>query len=450
MYFLIFIGVLVLVAVAIVLVLKGRSTSGKDMPDIKNRNEAKILKDATRKLEKDPDNIAALTQLSEIFYTNGVFDKAVQYYRSLVRIAPVHSEIDEAKVALRAGICLCKAQEWGEALKYLLQSSLKDGSNFDVNYHLGLVYSNLKDYAKAVPCLKKALIVNPASTQANMLVARCFYEQHHYKEALPYLKVVIAAEPNNKEAMFDYADVMVEEGHGEKSIKIFSHLRPDPTYGARSCIRSGVYHYNQGDKKTAIEDFTIGLKLPNTPQADMLELKYRLAICYFDTNRYKEGLALLSEVKQVNPQYKDIPTLISRYSELSQNSNLQIYLAGSVSDFIALCRRIATGWERGMYANFIDANAESAYTDITVEVPSRGGDGSEVKETWVFRFFRTTGATGEIYVREFHEMIQDQRVGRGICITAGTFTEGARKYSEGRPVDLIERDKLDVILKRIN
>ncbi|MBQ3798938.1 MAG: tetratricopeptide repeat protein [Treponema sp.] len=450
MYFLIFIGVLVLVAVAIVLVLKGRSTSGKDMPDIKNRNEAKILKDATRKLEKDPDNIAALTQLSEIFYTNGVFDKAVQYYRSLVRIAPVHSEIDEAKVALRAGICLCKAQEWGEALKYLLQSSLKDGSNFDVNYHLGLVYSNLKDYAKAVPCLKKALIVNPASTQANMLVARCFYEQHHYKEALPYLKVVIAAEPNNKEAMFDYADVMVEEGHGEKSIKIFSHLRPDPTYGARSCIRSGVYHYNQGDKKTAIEDFTIGLKLPNTPQADMLELKYRLAICYFDTNRYKEGLALLSEVKQVNPQYKDIPTLISRYSELSQNSNLQIYLAGSVSDFIALCRRIATGWERGMNANFIDANAESAYTDITVEVPSRGGDGSEVKETWVFRFFRTTGATGEIYVREFHEMIQDQRVGRGICITAGTFTEGARKYSEGRPVDLIERDKLDVILKRIN
>ena len=374
----------------------------------------------------------------------------MQYYRSLVRIAPVHSEIDEAKVALRAGICLCKAQEWGEALKYLLQSSLKDGSNFDVNYHLGLVYSNLKDYAKAVPCLKKALIVNPASTQANMLVARCFYEQHHYKEALPYLKVVIAAEPNNKEAMFDYADVMVEEGHGEKSIKIFSHLRPDPTYGARSCIRSGVYHYNQGDKKTAIEDFTIGLKLPNTPQADMLELKYRLAICYFDTNRYKEGLALLSEVKQVNPQYKDIPTLISRYSELSQNSNLQIYLAGSVSDFIALCRRIATGWERGMNANFIDANAESAYTDITVEVPSRGGDGSEVKETWVFRFFRTTGATGEIYVREFHEMIQDQRVGRGICFTAGTFTEGARKYSEGRPVDLIERDKLDVILKRIN
>jgi tetratricopeptide (TPR) repeat protein len=408
------------------------------------------MKDATRKLEKDPDNIPALTQLSEIFYTNEVYDKALQYYKSLVRIAPIHPEVDEGKVALRAGICLCKAQEWADALKYLLQSSLKDNSNFDVNYNLGLVYSNMKDYAKAVPCLKKALIINPASTQANMLVARCFYEQRHYKEALPYLKVVIAAEPSNKEAMFDYADVMAEEGHGEKSIKIFSHLRPDPVYGAKSCIRSGVFHYNQGDKKAAIEDFTIGLKLPNVPQADTLELKYRLALCYFDTNRYKEGLALLAEIKQVNPQYKDIMQLIGRYSELSQNSNLQIYLAGSVSDFIALCRRIATSWERGLNANFMDAHAEANYTDVTVEVAGRGGDDSELKKTWLFRFFRTTGATGEIYVREFHETIQDRKINKGICVTAGAFSEGARKYAEGRPVDLIERDKLNVILKRIN
>lgn len=449
MFILIFAGVLILVVVAVVLMIKGKGGS-KDAADIKNKNEAKILRDATRKLEKDPDNIPALTQLSEIFYTNELYDKALQHYKNLVRIAPIHNEINEGKVALRAGICLCKAEEWGEALKYLLQSNMKDASNFEVNYYLGLVYSKLKDYAKAVPCLKKALIVNPASTNANMIVARCFYEQRHFKEALPYLKVVMAAEPNNKEAMFDYADVMVEEGHGEKSIKIFSHLRPDPVYGARACLRTGVYHYNQGDKKAAADDFMIGLKLPNTPQAETLELKYRLAMCYFDTNRYKEGLALLGEIKQVNQQYKDVPVLISRYSELSQNSNLQVYLSGSVADFISLCRRIATGWEKGMNATFIDAHAEAAYTNVTIEVPSRGGDGSDIKETWLFRFFRTTGATGEIYVREFYEYVQDHRVSKGICVTAGTFSDGARHFAEGRPVDLVERDKLDKILKRIN
>ena len=152
----------------------------------------------------------------------------------------------------------------------------------------------------------------------------------------------------------------------------------------------------------------------------------------------------------MNQQYKDVPTLISRYSELSQNTNLQVYLSGSVADFISLCRRIATGWEKGLNATFIDAHAEAAYTNVTIEVPSRGGDGSDIKETWLFRFFRTTGATGEIYVREFYEYVQDHRIAKGICVTAGTFSDGARHFAEGRPVDLVERDKLDKILKRIN
>ncbi len=450
MYVFIFVGVAILVAIVAVILLKGKGGAGRNSEEFQNKNEAKVLKEATRKLEKDADNVSALTQLSEIYFEKELYDKALPYYKNLVRISPIHSEINEGKVALKAGICLCKAKEWGEALKYLLQSNMKDASNFEINYYLGLVYNNLKDYSKSIPCLKKALIVNPASTAANMLVARCFYEQRHFKEALPYLKVVIAAEPNNKEAMFDFADVMAEEGHGEKSIKIFSHLRPDPVYGAKSCLRSGVFHYNQGDKKTAVEDFSIGLKLPNVPQADMLELKYRLAICYFDTNRYKEGLSLLQEIKQVNMAYKDVPQLISRYSELSQNTNLRIYLSGSVADFIALCRRIATGWEQGSASTFIDAHAESAYTDVTVDVPSKSGDGSDFKETWVFRFFRTTGATGEIYVREFYEFVQNRRISKGICVTAGTFSEGARHFSEGRPIDLVERDKLDKILKRIN
>ena len=53
-------------------------------------------------------------------------------------------------------------------------------------------------------------------------------------------------------------------------------------------------------------------------------------------------------------------------------------------------------------------------------------------------------------MREFHEAVQNKRINKGLCVTAGVFSDGARKYAEGRPVDLIERDKLDVILKRIN
>ena len=68
----------------------------------------------------------------------------------------------------------------------------------------------------------------------------------------------------------------------------------------------------------------------------------------------------------------------------------------------------------------------------------------------MFRFFRTTGATGEIYVREFHGHMGDVKAARGFCISAGTFTEEARKYIDGRPIDLIEKNDLTKILKQIS
>ena len=45
--------------------------------------------------------------------------------------------------------------------------------------------------------------------------------------------------------------------------------------------------------------------------------------------------------------------------------------------------------------------------------------------------------------------MSDVKAARGFCISAGTFTEEARKYIEGRPIDLIEKNELTKILKQI-
>ncbi len=444
--FIVFIAAMLVLVVVVVLVLFGKKAGKGDAGiEIKNKDEAKMIKTALHKLERNPDNVPALSDLSNIYFENSLYEKALPMYKNLVRISPLHPEIDLPVSLLRAGICLVKSEEYEEAVKYLVQANSKDSATFDVNYNLGLCYTKLKDLEKAELFLKKALIVEPASEFCQMDLARTLYARHHYKEAVQFLKKLLVTQPDNKEARFMYADCMAEEGQGEKVLKIFDLLRPDPVYGARSCLRSGIYHFNQGDKRTAIEDFTIGLKLKNTPQDEQLELKYRLAQCYFETNRFQDGLALLQEIRQVNPQYKDINQMISRYSELSQNSNLQVYLSGSVGEFISLCQKIVAGWGNNSFVKILDASAGPVFTDVISEIDMPG----QAKIECVFRFFRTTGSTGELFVREFHDSLQDRKASRGVCITAGTFTEDARHYAEGRPVDLVERDRLNKILKFI-
>jgi hypothetical protein len=57
---------------------------------------------------------------------------------------------------------------------------------------------------------------------------------------------------------------------------------------------------------------------------------------------------------------------------------------------------------------------------------------------------------GDIYVREFHTKLRDTKCDLGLCVTMGSFSDSAHKYIEGRPIDLIEKDQLTKLLKKIN
>jgi restriction endonuclease Mrr len=68
----------------------------------------------------------------------------------------------------------------------------------------------------------------------------------------------------------------------------------------------------------------------------------------------------------------------------------------------------------------------------------------------MFRFIRTQGAIGELILRDFHSHLKEVKAGKGVCITVGTFTEEAKRYTEARLIDLIEKDRLTVVLNSVD
>ncbi|HPX27876.1 MAG TPA: restriction endonuclease, partial [Treponemataceae bacterium] len=156
------------------------------------------------------------------------------------------------------------------------------------------------------------------------------------------------------------------------------------------------------------------------------------------------GLSLLKDIQALKPGYKDVNNLVSRYEELNQNGNLRTYLIGGNSDFVALCRKIVMTFFTKARVKITDINVASDFTEVMTEIET-----DKWEDTVLFRFYRTTGSTGELFVRDFHGKIRDEKAGKGICFTAGIFTDEARKYIEGRPIDLIEKDQLAKVLKAV-
>ncbi|MBR1615082.1 MAG: restriction endonuclease [Treponema sp.] len=435
------IGIVFVVAfAAIVLALVTRKGGRKG----KQKGRSQIIRDANRKLSQDPHNPDGLMALGELYYNERAWDKAYPLYETMMSVATIHHEIDPFKASLRQGICAVKLNKTADAFRGLGAAFKINKQDFDVNYYLGVASFKNNEFEKAIPCFKRALIIRSDAPHLNSYIGLSMYKAKHFKESLPYLKRGLDENPDNKEVLFCMADAMNEGGYSDKAMKVFMHLRPDPEFGARSCLSCGLFHLKSNQADLAIQDFEIGMKHQNVPQDIMVEIRYRYATACFMTNCITKGLDALKEIQATNPNYKDVPQLAARYQELNKNKNLQMYLMGASSDYVALCRRIVLSYYKKGTAKLLDFSVAQDTVDVLVNV-----DFIRSEENHMFKFFRSTGSIGELPVRDFHGKVSEHKADKGFLVSAGTYSEEARRFAEGRPIELFDKDMLIKLLKKV-
>ena len=437
----ILIGVVIVFAfLTIILFVATRKKGGK-----KQKGRSQIIRDANRKLAQDSHNPDGLIPLGELYFSERAWDKAFPLYETMVNIAPAHREIDPAKSALRYGICALKLEKYPEALKGLTGANNMNKNDFDSNYYLGVTLYKLKEYEKSIPFFKKAQILNSEAHNLQQMLGLSLYNAKHYKESLPFLKRALDENPENKEILFAVAMAMSENNYGEKAMKIFMHLRADPKFGAQASLEAGMIHAKMNQHDKALQDFEIGLKHEDITPELSVELRYRLATSCFAMKQISKGLQALNEITAINPNFKDVPQLIARYSELNQNKNLQIYLMATSSDFVALCRRLAMSFYKNAIAKIQDIEVTQEYVEITLHV-----DFARSEEIHIFRFYRTQGTVSDLHIRDLHSKVSDSKADKGVCFIAGVFSEEARRFAEGRPIDLMDKATLIKLLKKVD
>ena len=436
-------GVIVAVLVAVGFFIIRRDRIGSPQ-SIKNTDNSTILKAASRRLAQNPKDHEALMTLADGYYEQGDFPRSLQHAKNLVDLAATNPEVNEFRATLRYALAALKLKDYGEAYKGLMIARTLNEEDTEVNYNLGYLEFLQKHYEKAIGHFRKVRAVQPEGIHVTRLLGQSLARTGQYQEAAGLLRQVIELEPDDRESLYALAQCHYELGNSENALRIFAHLRPDPRLGPNASIYAGTINMNAGKYDKAIEDFEIGLKHEKTDPEVSLELKYRLAAAYFREQNLGSALRLWNEIASVNPRYKDVKDLITKNQELNANRSLQVYLLGTKNEFLTLCRRIASTYFPRSHAKIVSVSAPSnEYLDILAEVGTQEWD-----ETVLYRFVRSAGAIGELLVRDLYETLKDTRAGRGICLTAGTFSEGATRYVEARLIDLIDKDKLLKLLAR--
>ncbi len=437
--------IIVLALSVLILSLLTRKKDAKGPKKPRQKDRSTIIRDATRRLSQNPRDPEGLSAMGSIHYQDQNWEKAYAAYEILVDLSSGHPKLDEFECALRFGVSAIKTNRLQEATKgFLLARKLKP-NHFEVNYNLGYICYMQKDYEKAVPFLKQSLLADTENILAQRYMGFALHKSHRYRDALAYLKKALDLQPDDKDALFAMAECLFESGALDRALKIFSHLRPDPVLGPQSALYSGIIHAQTNQAEKAVTDFEIGLKHENIPQDIQNDLRYKLAVTCIKLQDIGKALGVLKDIQKTTPGYKDVPALIVRYQELNQNKNLQVFLLAVQSEFIALCRKIVVQFFPGAKVKITDISMFADYADIVAEI-----DTPKWSDVVIFRFFRSQGAVGELLLRDFHGRIKDLKAGKGICLSAGVFTEESRRFTEGRPVDLYDKDRLNKILNSVD
>ncbi len=423
-----------------------RKEDKKDVSQkIQKKGKSAVLKEAEKKLAHDPHNVTALETIGDLYYDEKDWEKVWNIYKTLYDLSTAHPEIDIVKCTLRMGIAAYNRDKNEDAVSALMLSIKKDPHSFDCNLYLGKALLKANACEKAVYCFKKAKVIQPDNNEVNILLGTALFKAQKYRDCLPFLKRVLDENPGNKEVLFDMAVAMTECGMGDKALKVFMHLRPDPEFGAQACLEAGKMHERVKDFASALKDYEIALRLPDVQEQLMLQIKYRLANTCIGMNDISKALTYLRQIQAAKQGYKDVDALVVRYSELNQNKNLQTYLMSGTSDFVALCRKFISTYYKDSFVKVEDVQVASESVEIICEVET-----SKWEAKQMFRFYRTQNVIGDINIREFHGKLRDTKCDNGVCISMGNFSDSAHKFIDGRPIDLIEKDELVKILKRIN
>lgn len=416
---------------------KKRTSGGKV------KDKATVFKEATRKLASNPKDPDALLALADIYFNDNDFDKASKTYGILSAMTTSNPDLDAYLINLRGGLSALKLGQNEEAYKSLLIAKAVRSESFEVNYNLGVLEYQKKAYEKAVSYLKAATAVAPDHGGTLKYLGQSLYKLKSYKDAAGHLRKAMDLEPNDKECLFSLAQTYYEFGQAENAAQIFAHLRPDPDVGPQAALFAGTIHYNSRQYDKAIEDLEIGIRHQKVAPEVLLEMKYRLASAYSQAQNMEAALRQYKDIRNINPNYRDVADQIRRLSEFNSNRHLQVYMVAPTSEFVTLCRALTSSFFPKAAIKVVDVTVEkNDYADITCEVSTSKWD-----DTIVFRFLRSGGQVGELFLRDMQVRLKEMHAGRGFCVTAGSFTPTAKQFVEARLIDLVEKDAL---LKAMN
>ncbi|MFP4209775.1 MAG: tetratricopeptide repeat protein [Alkalispirochaeta sp.] len=407
-----------------------------------NKNSAAI-RTAKQLLQKDQRNPETHYLLGKAYLQDGKPELALMEYKAVNQIGIFDGTIPEVAFRREIAGLFMRFNQPDEALKEYLLLLQKDPHNGENYYQVGRLFESRNKAAKAVGYYRKAIEHQRGHGQAHLRLGLILYRAKKFTEAKQFLEKALRFQPEAYEAYYYIGRIQKESKDYAAALHSFEWSTKSPEYKAKSLIERGTAYMEMNNLERAVSELERAITYAGDPnESDALWAHYFLATCYERLRKIERAIEHWEAVYKVKPGFQDVAEKISQYQELRQDDVVKDFLTASQTDFREMCQRATA--KMGFSIQSI-ADEPNGAKVIAVEAKTNWRNTKAMPH--LIRFVRVAELIDEATVRETQEEMKSQNINRAAIVASSNFSRMAIDYAESRPIDLLNKDKLQKLLK---
>ncbi|MCQ2582457.1 MAG: tetratricopeptide repeat protein [Treponema sp.] len=407
----------------------------------KTQNAIKIAKQI---ISKDPKNFQAHYYLGKAYIKEGKPELALIEYKLVNENALFGQGINELSFRTEYADLLMKHNQTNEALKnYILLTKL-DPRNPEVFYNAGRLYEDNNRYDIALGLMQKTVALDKRHAKAHAEIGLMYYRMKNFVDARKEIDISLKLSPDTYASYYYLGKIQKDSKDIPAALKSFEKAQRDPELKQKSVIEHGTCFMLAGRYDNAALDFQRAIELDRDNMAsETIYARYFLATCMEKLRKIDKAIEQWEIIYKRNKTFRDVSAKLSEYKDLDANDYLKDYLTCSNDEFPMICKNAA---EKGMKMQCLSVENKKWGCLITAVDKKDDSWMSVRKQVMYLRFYREPEAVEDSVVRESLDELKSLNCVKGFILSSSGYTNTAKRLAEGRPIELVDKEKLEKIL----
>ena len=393
----------------------------------KTQNAIKLAKQI---LAKDQKNYMAHYFLGKAYLKENKNELALIEYRLVDENALFGEGINELDFRKEYAALLIDKKQQNEALKnYLLLTKL-DPRNAENFFQIGRIYEENNRYDQALGFMQKAAMLDKKHARAHAEIGLMLYRTKQYNEAKKEIDMALHLSPETYSSYYYLGKILKDAKDIPGAIK--------------AIIEHGSCYMIVGRFDNAMVDFQRAIELDRENAIpETIYARYFLATCYEKARKLDKAIEQWEFIYKRNKAFRDVSAKLSEYKDLQANDYLKDYLTCGNDEFVMICQNAIT---KGLKLQVLSTENKKWGCQLTAVDKKDESWMSVRKQVLFIRFYREPDPLEDSAVREALDIMKSQSAIKGYIFSSSGFTNTAKRVAENRPVELIEKVKLEKVL----